>query len=420
MSTKRWLGNANAIADVWTISLSGTVTSQTYTVTINAKTIQFVSGVSDTVNTVLTGLQAAWSSISPSPPVEFTELTALGLPVGGPFTTLQLTGNTLGKPSTITVSNGGGASTFSIAHTTSATGPNDFTNGANWSGGSAPANSDTLVFDNGSIPCKYNLGSSLTGVTVSIEPAYSGQIGLPFINSDNTTTYAEYRTTSLTLAGGTVLVNSTGISRCNLAFGANTATVRVLNTGSRPDPNTPVVLIIGGNGSSELDITKGDVGLSFYQGTTATVPTIKTGFANNALSDVSLIIGVGATLTTITKSGGYLSTRSTITTLNQDVGAGTVDLLDSVGVTTVNQYAGTVNYSTNGTIGTINAYAKAIVNFDADPRAITLTNPINIYSSGVTVNDSQKRVNSGTLSIAMNGASSVVYNHGANNTLVLT
>ena len=281
MATKRWLGNANAIADLWTVSLSGTVVSQTYTMTINSKSITYAAGSTDTVSNILAALQSVWSSISPSPPVEFTELTATALPAGVPYTSLTLTGNTLGKPSTISVSTSG-AATFSIAHTTSATGPNDFTNGANWSGGSAPANSDTLDFDDGSIPCKYNLNSSWTGVTVSIEPGYSGQIGLPSINADNTTTYAEYRTTSLTMVGGTVLVNSSGISRCNLAFGANTATVRVLNTGPRADANIPVVLITGGNDSSELDITKGDCGLAFYQGTTATFPTVKTGFASNA------------------------------------------------------------------------------------------------------------------------------------------
>ena len=246
----------------------------------------------------------------------------------------------------------------------------------------------------------------MTGVTVSIEPGYSGQIGLPSINADNTTTYAEYRTTSLTMVGGTVLVNSSGISRCNLAFGANTATVRVLNTGPRADANIPVVLITGGNDSSELDITKGDCGLAFYQGTTATFPTVKTGFASNAAFDVSLVIGVGATLTSITKSGGYLSTRSSVRTLNQNVGGGVVELI--------------VNYNTAGTVGTINAYGKAIVNFDADPRAITVTNPINVYDASVTVNDAQKRVNSGVLSLDMNGNSSVNYSHGANSSIVIT
>ena len=419
MSTKRWLGNAAAIADLWTISLSGTVVSQTYTMTINSKTVAYTASGADTVSTILAALQAAWSATSPAPPVEFTELTAVALPAGGPYTSMTLTGNTLGKPSMISVSSSG-AATFAITNTTPATGPNSFTSANNWSGGVAPANSDTLVFDNGSIPCKYNLSTALTGVTVSIEPGYSGAIGLPFINSDNSTTYAEYRTTSLTLAGGTVICNSGGITRCNLAFGANTATVRVLNTGTRPDSGIPVVLVTGGNGSSELDVTKGDVGVAFYQGTTATLTAIKMGFLSNSISDSSVIVGTGGTLTTVTKNGGYFSTRSNLTTLNQDLAGGSADLLDSVTASTINCYAGAVNQNTTGTIGTVNLYGKSTLNADADPRAKTITNPINVFSSMVTVNDNQKTINSGTLSLAVNGATSVNVGHGANSTIVYT
>lgn len=420
MAIKRWLGNAAAIADLWTITLSGTVTSQTYTVTINSKTVQYVADGSATVTIVLAGLQAALSAISPAPPVEFTELTATALPAGGPYTSVTMTGNTPGKPHTISVSTSGGA-TFAITNTTPATGPNHFTNALNWSGGVAPANSDTLVYDNGSIACKYGLSTVLTGITVSVEPGYSGQIGLPFINADNSTaTYAEYRPTSLTIAGGTVLCNSPDISRLNLAFGANTSTVRILNNGQRSDPGIPVVLVTGGNSSSELDVTKGDVGVAFYQGTSATFPVVKSGFASNAPSDASIIVGTGATLTTVTKNGGYFSTRSNLTTLNQEVAGGVVDLRDAVTVTTVNCYAGTINANTTGTIGTVNLYGKAIFNADGDPRAKTITNPINVFSSGVTVNDNQQSINSGTLSLATNGATTVNVGHGANATMVFT
>ena len=419
MTVKRWLGNAAAVADVWTISLSGTVVSQTYTVTINSKTISYTASGSDTVSTILAAIQALWSAVAPYPPVEFTELAAVLQPDGGPYTSIVVTGVTPGKPSTITVATSG-AATFTTSNTTAATGPNWFTNGQNWSGGSAPANSDTLVFDNGSVPCKYGLSTSLTGVTVSIEPGYSGAIGLPFINSDNSTTYAEYRTTSLTLTGGTVLVNSGSMTRCNLAFGANTANIRVLNTGNRPDPNTPVVLITGGNGSSELDITSGDVGLAFYQGTTATIPTIKVGYATNPNADSSLIVGVGATLTTLTKNGGYVSSRSSLSTLTQNLAGGKVDLCDAVAVTTINAYAGTINLSTTGTIGTINLYGKAVLNADADPRAKTVTNPINVFDSTVTILDSQKSINSGTLALAMSGIPSLTVNHGLNSGIVYT
>lgn len=419
MTTKRWLGNAAAVADVWTITLSGTVTSQTYTLMINSKSISYTATGGDTVSTVLAGIQSAWSAISPAPPVEFTELTATALPIGGPFTSVVLTGNTPGKPCTITISTSGGA-TFTIAHDQSATGPHDFANPLNWSGGIAPVNSDTLVFDSGSIPCRYNLITSLTGITLSVEPGYSGQIGLPFINSDSSTAYAEYRPTSLTLVGGTAVINSSQIGRCNLAFGANMAVIRILATGTRVDRNIPVCLITGGDGSSELDITTGDVGLAWYQGTTSTMPIIRTGYLNNATSDVSLIVGTGATLNTVTKNGGLFDTRSSLATLNQDLAGGTSFLRNDVTLATANVYNGTLFYCTTGVIGTINLFNRATFNANTDPRGKTITNPINVYSTTVTVLDDQKSINAGTLSINMNGMDTVNVSHGANTTLVLT
>jgi hypothetical protein len=60
------------------------------------------------------------------------------------------------------------------------------------------------------------------------------------------------------------------------------------------------------------------------------------------------------------------------------------------------------------------------LNFDADPRAKTVTNNINVYDSTVTINDNQKVVNSGTLSVNCNGVMSANINHGAITTQVLT
>lgn len=422
MAIKRWLGSAAAVSDVWTVSLSGTVVSQTYTVTINAKNITFVAGSSDTVSTILVGLQAKLSAVSPVPPVEFTELTYAALPIGGPYTSLVMTAATAGNPVTVSVSTSG-AATFTISNTTVATGPTFFSAATNWSDGAVPTNNDTFVFDSGSVPCSNGLNTGLTGCTTIVEPGYFGSIGRPFINSNNATTYAEYRTTSLTFPSGTstASINSPSIQRCNLAFGTSTASVRILNTSmSRPDAGIPVVLISGGASTSELDITKGDVGLAFYQGTVATFPVVKTGYASNALTDVSLLIGKSATLTTITKNGGYMRLQSNVTTLTQGSSGGTVDFMDSVTATTVNAYEGSINVQTSGAIGTINAYDQATINFDLDPRAKTVTNPINVYSSSVTIKDSQKSVNSGTLSLNVNGATSVNVSHGANTTIVYT
>lgn len=420
MSTKRWLGNAASNQDLWTVSLSGTVTSQTFSFTINGKSISYTSSGGDTVATILTAFVALWNQLTPANPPEFNELTAVGLPIGGPFTSMTLTGKTSGKPSAISVATGG-AATFSIANTTPATGPNTFDNAQNWSGGVAPVNSDVLVYDNGSVPCLYNLSTALTGITVYVNPGYSGAIGLPLINSDSgTVTYNEYRTTSLTLTSGTAIIDGPSLTRCNLAFGANTTTVRIMATGQRPDQYIPIVLLTGGNGSSELDITRGDCGVAFYQGQTATFPTIKTGYVSSPLTDVTLICGTGATLTTVTQNGGNVTSRANVTTITQGASGGTLTLSDSATVTTLSVYAGTCNANSNGTITTANLYGSAILSFDNDPRAITVTNPINCNGSNVSVIDNQKRVNSGVLSLAMTGLANVKWQHGFSSSIVIT
>ncbi|MEI8017333.1 MAG: hypothetical protein WCH39_03985 [Schlesneria sp.] len=416
MTVKRWLGNAPATTDNWTISLTGTVVSQTYSMTINGKSVTYTASGTETVSTILLALANAWSA---STIPEFLELTATVLPAsGGPYTSMTVTQNIPGRPSVITVATNGVA-TFTITNTTAATGPNDFTNPQNWSTGAAPANADTLVFDNGDIGCKYNLGSSLTGITVSVESGYSGLIGLPFINSDNpNTSYNEYRATALTLTGGAAIVNAPQCGRCNLAFGPNTASVRVLATGQRANSTTPVVLITGGNSSSELDINKGDVGLACYQGQTAIFPIIRTGYVSQPLSDVNLTIGLGATLTTLTKNGGNVTSRVGAVTINQDVSGGTLTLTDSAAVTTLNVFAGTVNLSTIGTVATINLYGSSTLSCDGDPRAKSVTNAINVYSTAVTVIDSAKTINGGVLTLAPSGLTSVNVQHGANTSIV--
>ncbi len=412
MATKRWLGNAAGVYDVWTISLSGTVTSQTYTITINSKTVTYVSGGGDTVASVLAALVAAWTSTTSPAAPEFSELTPV---VSG--TTIVATGNTLGKPSTITL-NTPGTATFSIAHTTSATGPNDFTNAANWSTGAAPANSDVLVFDNGNVDCLYNLGSSLTGVTVLVQPGFEGRIGLPFINNDTRVSYAEYRATALTLAGGTVTINAPSVKRCNLAFGANTATVRVLDTGTSED-STPAVLITGGNGSSELDITKGNVGVAYYLGTTATFPTVKTGFASNPVSDVVLVLGAGVTLTNVRQNGGIVTVQSSSTLLSLGQSGGVLILQDAA-ATTITALNGTVILKTVSTVATINLYNAAILDCDQDPRAKDITNAIACFDRAVTIKDNMKSINSGTLTLSLSSLDQINVFHGGNLTMVLT
>lgn len=414
MATLRWIGNAPATYDVWTISLSGTVTSQTYTITINSKTITYAAGGSDTVAVILAALVAAWTSTTNTPAPEFGELTPV---VSG--STIVATGKVKGRPHVIDATTGGGA-TFSETNTVAATGPNDFANGQNWSGGSAPANSDTIVFDNGNKDCLYGLNTSLTGITLIVQPGYTGKIGLPLINNNNNVTYNEYRTTSLTLAGGTATIDGPNLQRCNLAFGANTTTIRILDTSqTRLDDHTPAVLLTGGNGSSELSITKGDVGLALYRGTTATMPSIKTAFKANAVNDVSLICGTGCTLTTVIQNGGSVILQANVTTYTINTAGGVLTVMDCV-ITTITALSGTIILKTTGTMPTINLYNNAVLDCDQDPRAKTVTNAINVFDEPVRIKDNQKTVNSGTLSLATSKLVRVNVEHGGNSTVVYT
>lgn len=414
MTTKRWVGGAAGVFDLWTVTLSGTVVSQTYTMTINGKSITFTStasGPGSTVNDILTALVALWNATNPAPPQEFQELTAAGVGTVGSFTGMTLTGDTVGKPSLISVATGGGA-TFSIANTTPATGPNHFNNAANWSTGTAPANGDNLVFDNGNVPCLYGISTSLTGTTVNVQPGYGATIGLPQVNVDATTSYFEYRPTELTVAGGTAIINSSSLTRCNLAFGANLATVQVLQTGRRPNKSVPTVLISGGNGSSSLAITSGDVATAFYTGQTADFPTISTSFQTNALNDVTLYCGPGTTLGTVNMNGGTLTTNNAVTTLNQGPSGGTL-IVAAGAVTTLNINAGTCIYSSTGALGTATVSGNGLLDFSRDPSAKTVTNPIKLYGDNAWVDDSLRVVNSGTVSVTTFQTTAINVRHGA-------
>lgn len=409
MATKRWLGNAVAIADIWTISLSGTVISQTYSMTVNGKSVSYSASGIDTVATICTALAAAWNASSIP---EFAEATA-----SDNTTNVTITGDKVGNPVTISVSTSGGA-TFSIAHTTSATGPNDFANAANWSTASAPANSDVLVFDNGSVDCKYNLSTALTGVTVNVYPGYTGKIGLAATNTNNQASYFEYRTHYLTLAGGTLSFNGPSVQLAKFAFGANTTTITVAATGSRLDKYTPPLLITGGDSSSTIAITKGDVGVANYQTDTAQFNVISTSYTGQAATDVTLYCGSGATLTTVSKNGGVVTVNTSVTTLTQGTAGGTLVVAGGA-ITTLTSDNGTVIYNSTGALGTATIAGNTTLSFDLDPRAKTVANPIVAYGSQATVIDNQKVVNSGVLSVTTTKTASINIQHGDGSAIVL-
>lgn len=121
MSTKLWIANAQARADVWWATPADAASTSWFSLTINDKTITVYAGGKDSSGTATTPdaagiVQLLQSAIGDSPDPEWQELTAtMGIlypdgtevePCDTDGTTLVLTGPADGKPITITGSSG--------------------------------------------------------------------------------------------------------------------------------------------------------------------------------------------------------------------------------------------------------------------------------------------------------------------------
>lgn len=413
MATKRWQGSAQLANDLWTLTVSGTIVSQTYAVTINGKSLSYAAGGSDTATIIYAAFVTLWNSTAVPAPPEFKELIATSDASG-----LYLNGTKSGVPHTISITTGG-AATVAATNTTVGTGPNSFANGANWSGGVAPANSDVLVYDSGNVPCLYDLATILTGVTVIVSQNYTGQIGLPDINTSSPSgQYFEYRTKYLTLAGGTANINAPKVNLCRIAWGAHLYTAEILNSG--PGTNgTPAILMTGGNSSSNCYVVKGTLGLAILAGETGSLALLSLAYSGNQATDANVTCGSGMTLVTVNKSGGILVLNSGATTLSQWLTGGTVTTLGSAAFTTINLNGGTGFLNATGTIATLNVANDGVANFATDPQGKTISNAINVFGSIAQVLDPSKVVNSGVLSVITVGTPLKNLDHGVSNTISL-
>lgn len=388
MATKRWQGDARAIADVWTFTPGGTIASgSTFTFTVAGKAVVYTS-TGATAAIVSAGVTALWNSTDNPLPPEFREYEA----VDGTGTVV-FTHRTKGVSGTIACAAGGsGSPSVTMDHTVSATGPNFIDNAANWSDGAAPSNSDVLVYDSGSVDCLHGDISSLTGITIKVLDGYTGRIGLPEFNGSGSNSYPEYREKYIKIDGGTLEVDNAAATRVRVDFQSTLATLIVRNTGARQDA-IPVVTVKGGASSSRADITRGDVGLAFFAGETVNFPTVNISYVDRQESDANVYIGPGTagsptTITTLTKSGGNLVNHAAVTTFRQLPGGGVTTQMAG-GVTTATVDGGRLNYNSSGTLATGSVSGDGFLDFDGDTRAKTVTNPIDIYGGQARLRDSR-------------------------------
>lgn len=403
MAEPHWLGTAANIKQVETFTVTGSwATGDTGTVTINGNDVTITVGATDTATTdvatalkeainqttaldgtIATGTTDATSNIGGQTIPEFKEVTATVS-----ASTVTLTGNTAGKPFTISLSETT-ATTGSLGSpttSTAATGQHHWDNADNWSTGAVPVNSDDVVIDGRAVASiKYGLNQSavtLTSLTIKSTFQSPLYIGLPEVNSDSSSTYSEYRETYLRISATNVYIgegSGTMSGRVKLDLGTAASTVLVYRTGTTAETGVPALLIKGSNASNNLYISSGNsnVGLCFFDGETAQFPTVE--------SNGVCVIGDSATLTNVDVNGGVTTLYSATTTLDVIEGRA---VIHEGAHGTLNVYGNAeADYRSTGTVTTCEVSGH--LNCANDPRGRTITNVLTL-KKGSKVSDPHK------------------------------
>ncbi len=378
MGITRWLGQATPTAQVDTVTIANTWTSNpTITCKIGGKTMTVTIGSLTTTSQVATTLKEAWGGET------FTDTTATRTPANGGKDLIEfaeitatvaaavvtLTHDTPGTPFILVVTEDAGSGEATAATPTAATGPNHVDNVNNWSLTALPTTGDEVYLDNSDVSLLYGL-TGLTDVlaTMTISKTFTGEIGLPKTNPAG---YPEYRAEYLVIKCTVVTIGSgtgSGSGRIKLNLGSDLTAIAVKGAGSPAEFGIPAVLLLGTHTSNTLEVLRGSVGACFFGGEVSTFTLLTISGGNSDFGD-------GLTLLTANLSGGRIRMPGAATTINVD--GATATLRGTGTITTLNLNSGRVNYESSGTITTaqIGDVGKpAILDCSADSTGRTLTN----------------------------------------------
>lgn len=382
MSTKTFHGDAPDVVDTWTLTPANVGVGNTFTVTINGKSITVTA--TDTTVANVTALLAAALNANADDILEFAELKAVDN-----TTLVTVTVRDAGVPTVISSSAAGGTATLTAANTQAASGSHFIDTAVNFAGDVAAVAADDLVLSNGCSDVLYGLDQSGIGLSSLIVKEGAGLVGLPKLHPASGRSYDEFRDEYLAWDSITTLEILTRGSRCKIDPGAVAACAALINsTGIRLDEDVPAILLLGSHASNSLTILRGDVGVAFYEGESANWPTINVGYVEDILGDVDLFIGDGAsTITALNQNGGEIDCEAAVTTLSMVNGifrarAGAIGTADVDG--------GTFIELGQGTITTLHVGNEGVADFSQDVRAVTVTN-CELHAGG-TIYDPLRRV----------------------------
>ena len=361
MATLYAIHAAAAVKQINTVTVANTwAAGDTFTLTMNGKALVGTIGANTSTTQVAAAIRDAWkatnrldsegatdatSNFGGQEFGEFSEVTASIDPDTPSVVTL--TANEAGVPFTVTVTeNTAGTGTATGATSQTATGPWHWDNGKNWDTGAAPVGNalEVVVLQNQSGPnvgFKYGLPNNTYEVTIQHWMNYTGQIGLPAVNTTNPSKpYPEYRQQYVRLddAGtGTSIAHRFGLGKdgvgsplINLHHKTLECKVIVYNTGTPQIQGRKALNICCEASTSTLNILGGSVDFSSQDSATSAFVTVaQTAGDSRGVGGVvagsavtcsggNMLIGGTPAITTVTSNGGMLRLEGqtgTITTL---------------------------------------------------------------------------------------------------------
>lgn len=407
MAIKYHTGQAPKIAQVITVTYSAISIGETYTITINGKSVSYVA--TDTLqSTACTALMNLWNT---SAQLEHQEHVATG-----GVTSVILTARESGVPTTVTA-DATGAPTATVTTTTAASGPNiAFGVASNWDGSTSPSAGDTLVFDR---PHEILYGmTSADAYAKIVVNAGSGAIGLPEVNKNG---YPEFRTRYLTPASdtGAMIVeigDGIGSQPARVQIDANTRQVNLDVKNSGNSGASAAVLINNIGASSVVAVHGGIVEITNTSATTITsftqVPTDRLqprSYLNEHINPTSVVVSGGECFLYGDASDAEVTGQGII----HVVGDGSINTGRAM-------LQGIIKWKSTTDVGTsLATYGGGTVDFSEDGTVVEV--PAMTMFAGSKINDPVGRVDfSGGIVLSGCKLSDVSIDIGHNRTLGVT
>jgi len=383
MATKRWRGDAPAVAQVDELTPGGTIEiGDRFLATINGKVLSY-RAEDTTVASVTAGFAAAWSALDPEAYPEFAEVAAADT-----GTSILLTAKSPGKPFTVAVetteSDGSPADgqTFVRATVRASSGPHHWDDPGNWLPAGVPEDGDDVYFENNAVDVLYGLDQTAVQLAgLHLAASYAGNIGLPNFAAG----YYEYRDNYLSVGADVVEVGAgegPGSGRLKLNTGAGRTAVNVFGTGSQAEAGLEALLWLGNHPDNEMTICRGSVGLAVEAGQTATLAVLRVGSGGSQPGEATVRGGAGLGLAVLHQSGGTVELNAGVETVSKSGG----ELLVSAGnATTLTNDGGPVWYAGAGTLSTVHVGDQASLDFSRRLQARAVTH-CNLHAGG-TIRD---------------------------------